>query len=131
MLIAPLADAMAAPTTNSKGQNCSKTGTERRVGKDQDGNKLDCLFDSCTTCKSVDGKIDCSTQSTEYTNARDCKPVVEPDAGPKSKLFFQMQKLGNPPAVLAPAPSTPKPQPQAPAAGGATRVAPAAPKTAE
>jgi len=124
LFVAPMSIAMAAPNTNSKGQKCIKTGTERRVGTDQDGNKLDCLFDSCTTCKSVEGKIDCNSLSTEYTNARDCKPVA--DAGPKTRFLLEKQQLVAPPAVMTtPPPSTaPQKLPPAPNVGGAIMVAP-------
>jgi len=76
------------------GQNCIKTGTERREGKDADtGEKLDCLWDFCTTCKKVGKKIDCDTLVTSYSNPRDCKPVHA------SRPIFRFQ-LRRPPQRL-------------------------------
>jgi hypothetical protein len=64
-------DALAAPKTSAGGNTCISTGTARKVGQDQNGNKLDCLWDTCTYC-AVGTSINCSKLTTEYSNARDC-----------------------------------------------------------
>jgi hypothetical protein len=67
----------AAPK-RSNGGACDSTGTARREGKDQQGNKLDCLWDTCTftECNSGGGEISGCAQKTEYSNARDCKAAA-------------------------------------------------------
>ena len=67
-------DTLAKPKTSAGGQACISSGTARKVGTDQDGNKLDCLWDTCTYC-SVGSSINCSKLTTEYSNARDCHSV--------------------------------------------------------
>lgn len=67
-------DALAEPKTSAGGNTCISTGTARKVGTDQDGNKLDCLWDTCTYC-SVGTSINCTKLTTEYSNARDCHPA--------------------------------------------------------
>lgn len=49
--------------------------TERRDGKDQDGNKVNCLFDACVQLKcDVSGsQITNCIKETTYSNPRDCK----------------------------------------------------------
>ena len=68
-----VADAQAAPKKSSTGAACTSTGTERRDGKDEAGNKVNCLFDSCKFCAGPQGELDCSVMKTEYTNPRDCR----------------------------------------------------------
>lgn len=66
---------MAAALDNVGEASCKE---ERRDGKDQDGNKLNCLFDACTQLKcDVKGKTisNCRSETT-YTNARDCKAAA-------------------------------------------------------
>jgi hypothetical protein len=60
-----------------KGETCTSSGTERRDGKDQaTGEKLNCLWDSCTYCAGPGGELDCSVKKTSYSNARDCKAAA-------------------------------------------------------
>ena len=70
------ADAWAAAKVSSTGVACNTTGTARKDGKDQDGNKMNCQWDTCTYCGTTTGKIDCSKQITEYSNPTDCHPVA-------------------------------------------------------
>jgi hypothetical protein len=64
-----------AKPKRSDGGACDSTGTARREGKDDQGNKLDCLWDTCTftQCDTSGGQISNCVQKTEYSNARDCK----------------------------------------------------------
>lgn len=67
----------AEPKTNNKGTTaCNSTGTGRKDGKDQDGNVMNCLWETCTYCGTVKGVIDCSVQATDYSNPTDCHPVA-------------------------------------------------------
>ena len=67
-------DALAVQKS-SGGVACNSTGTARKDGKDQDGNKLNCQWDTCTYCGTTNGTIDCSKQITEYSNPTDCHAV--------------------------------------------------------
>lgn len=71
----------APKQTGPNGESCIKTGTERRDGEDQDGNKLNCLWDYCKYCDESGGRINCSIQKTSYSNPRDCHPVAEAPGG--------------------------------------------------
>ncbi len=64
-----------AKPRRSDGGACDTTGTARKTGADQQGNKLDCLWDTCTftECSTSGGQISNCVQKTEYSNARDCK----------------------------------------------------------
>ncbi|MGD9915655.1 MAG: hypothetical protein AB7S80_16375 [Rhizobiaceae bacterium] len=70
-------DASAKPV-RSNGQACDSTGTARKTGTDEAGNKLDCLWDTCTfsECSTSGGTISGCVQKTEYSNARDCKAAA-------------------------------------------------------
>lgn len=83
----PLSEAFAV-AKSSGGVTCESTGTERRDGKDQDGNKVNCLFDSCTftECSTSGGTISNCVRKTEYSNARDCKAAAKTNLGGKIKL---------------------------------------------
>ena len=70
-LLVPAAD--AAPKKSSTGAACTSSGTARKDGKDQDGNTVNCLWDTCTYCAGPQGELDCSVMKTEYSNARDCR----------------------------------------------------------
>lgn len=54
------------------------SGTERRDGTDQDGNKVNCLFDKCTQlqCDTSGSEITNCVSITSYKNARDCKAAA-------------------------------------------------------
>jgi hypothetical protein len=81
-------EALAEPKTSSTGVACNSTGTARKDGKDQDGNKVNCLWDTCTYCGTTSGQIDCSRQVTEYSNPRDCKAAKSIFGGAgQSRLF--------------------------------------------
>lgn len=70
-------DASAKPV-RSNGQACDSTGTGRKTGTDEQGNKLDCLWDTCTFSEcSTNGTISNCVQKTEYSNARDCKAAAK------------------------------------------------------
>lgn len=82
-LIIAAATPAGAVKKSSGGITCSSTGTERRDGKDQDGNKVNCLFDFCTytQCSTSGGKIGNCVRKTEYSNARDCKAAARTGPG--------------------------------------------------
>jgi hypothetical protein len=67
-----------AQPRRADGGACGSTGTARKTGTDQQGNKLDCLWDTCTftECGSSGGQISNCVQKTEYSNARDCKAAA-------------------------------------------------------
>ena len=77
MVLAMTSLADAKPK-RADGGACDTTGTERREGKDQQGNKLDCLWDTCTftECNTSGGQISGCVQKTEFSNARDCKAAA-------------------------------------------------------
>jgi hypothetical protein len=76
-VLAFTAIADAAPK-RSNGGACDSTSTARKEGKDDQGNKLDCLWDTCTftECNTSGGQISGCAQKTEYSNARDCKAAA-------------------------------------------------------
>jgi hypothetical protein len=104
-------DAFAKPKTSAGGYTCISTGTARKVGTDQDGHKLDCLWDTCTYC-AVGSTINCSKLTTEYSNARDCHPARMGAAGGAGITAIPNGGLrlspGKPPGVK------PKPRPTIP-----------------
>ena len=76
-----LAMALAGPADALKranGGSCDSVGTGRKTGTDDQGNKLDCLWDTCTytQCNTSGGQISGCVQKTEYSNARDCKAAA-------------------------------------------------------
>jgi hypothetical protein len=77
MLLGSAAASDAAPKRPDGGA-CDSTGTARKTGKDQQGNKLDCLWDTCTytQCDTSGGTISGCVQKTDYSNARDCKAAA-------------------------------------------------------
>ena len=81
-VLAPISLAVeAAPKKGPGGETCTRTGTERKDGKDQSGNTVNCLWDTCTYCSTSGGKIDCSVLKTSYSNPRDCKAAsIRPPA---------------------------------------------------
>ena len=91
----PMADAFAKPK-RSNGGTCDSTGTARKTGTDQDGNKLDCLWDTCTfsECSTSGGTVSNCVQKTEYSNARDCKAAASSGVkGTKSPAIKGGNKL--------------------------------------
>jgi hypothetical protein len=82
LLLAMNANALAEPK-RANGGSCDTSGTERRDGKDQDGNKVNCLFDTCTytECSTSGGAISNCVKKTEYSNARDCKAALTTTQG--------------------------------------------------
>jgi hypothetical protein len=84
MIAASAMPAGAAPKS-STGKTCESTGTERRDGKDDQGNKVNCLFDTCTysECSTSGGQISNCVRKTEYSNARDCKAAARTGMGAK------------------------------------------------
>jgi hypothetical protein len=77
LLTAGTITSVVAAPKGPNGETCTSTGTERRDGKDKDtGEKLNCLWDSCTYCAGPGGELDCSIKKTSYSNPRDCKPAA-------------------------------------------------------
>ena len=77
-----------AKPKRSNGGTCDSTGTQRKTGTDDQGNKLDCLWDTCTftECNTSGGQISGCVQKTEFSNARDCKAAARTGIkGPKIK----------------------------------------------
>jgi len=70
---------------SATGKTCESSGTERRDGKDDQGNKVNCLFDTCTysECSTSGGQISNCVRKTEYSNARDCKAAARTGMGAK------------------------------------------------
>lgn len=77
MICVPLAAASAAPKRADGGQ-CDSVGTARKDGKDQSGNTVNCLWDTCTytQCDTSGGTVSNCVKKTEYSNARDCKAAA-------------------------------------------------------
>ena len=68
---------------------CTKTGTERRVVKDQKTKKTyECTFDVCTkSVCSIEGSGGPKCRNvTSYTNSRDCEEVAGSGAAPRWQL---------------------------------------------
>lgn len=78
ILILSAPDVADAKPKRSNGMECDSTGTARKDGKDQDGNTVNCLWDTCTfsECSTSGGQISNCVQKTEYSNARDCKAAA-------------------------------------------------------
>jgi hypothetical protein len=78
LVLIPLSDGNAKPKRPDGGA-CDTTGTERKTGTDDQGNKLDCLWDTCTytKCNTSGGQISGCEKRTDYSNARDCKAVAK------------------------------------------------------
>jgi len=87
--------ALAVPKTSSTGESCKTTGTARKDGKDDQGNKVNCLWDTCTFygCVTIDDQIRCGNK-TEYSNARDCRAARLQKSPPPV--------LRSPPTIKAP-----------------------------
>jgi hypothetical protein len=87
IIILALAGLSEAKPRRSDGGACDSTGTARKTGKDDQGNKLDCLWDTCTftECGTSGGQISNCVQKTEYSNARDCKAATR--TGTKGTRF--------------------------------------------
>lgn len=83
LLLLALNSNALAEIKRANGGSCDTVGTERRDGKDQDGNKVNCLFDSCTytECSTSGGAITNCVKKTEYSNARDCKAALTTHGG--------------------------------------------------
>jgi hypothetical protein len=77
MILALSSLADSAPK-RSNGGACDSTGTARKTGKDDQGNNLDCLWDTCTftECGTSGGEISGCVKKTEYSNARDGKAAA-------------------------------------------------------
>lgn len=76
-----------AKPKRADGGACESTSTARKTGTDDQGNKLDCLWDTCTftQCNTSGGQISGCVQKTEYSNARDCKAAAK--TGPRGTKF--------------------------------------------
>lgn len=79
LALAALTALSEARPKRSDGGSCDSVGTARKTGTDEAGNKLDCLWDTCTftQCSTSGGQISNCVQKTEYSNARDCKPAAK------------------------------------------------------
>lgn len=113
-------DAPAAPKTSAGGVPCITSGTARKVGQDQDGNKLDCLWDTCTYC-AVGNSINCSKLTTEYSNARDCHAVAA-GSGSASIISRPPGGLSAYPGKLQPMPPSKPKRPQLPVYRGPLKL---------
>lgn len=91
--LSTISDASAA-AKSSGGIACNSTGTARKDGKDQDGNKVNCQWDTCTFCGTVNGVIDCSHQVTEYSNPSDCHAAAAIFGGNGHQSVFSNGTLG-------------------------------------
>lgn len=83
-----------AAAKSSGGIACNSTGTARKDGKDQDGNKMNCQWDTCTYCGTTQGVIDCSKQITEYSNPTDCHAAAAIFGGNGHQSVFSNGNLG-------------------------------------
>lgn len=77
LLLVQSSNSFAVPV-RSNGGACDSTGSARRDGKDQNGNKVNCLFDSCTytECGTSGGTISNCVKKTEYSNPTDCHAAL-------------------------------------------------------
>ena len=77
LVVIPLSGASAKPK-RADGGTCESVGTARKDGKDQDGNTVNCKWDTCTytKCDTSGGKIGKCSKVTEYSNPRDCKAAA-------------------------------------------------------
>jgi hypothetical protein len=77
LILIPASQSDAKPR-RSDGGACDSTGTGRKNGKDDQGNSVDCLWDTCTftQCDTSGGTVSNCVKKTEYSNARDCKPAA-------------------------------------------------------
>lgn len=68
-----------AKPRRSDGGACDSTGTGRKTGKDDQGNTVDCMWDTCTftTCDTSGGTVSNCVKKTEYSNPRDCKAAAQ------------------------------------------------------
>lgn len=68
----------AAVPKGSGGQTCESVSTARKDGKDDQGSKVNCLWDTCTftECSTTGGQIGNCVRKTEYSNPRDCKAAA-------------------------------------------------------
>ena len=78
VLVLAMTSLADAKPKRSNGGTCDSTGTARKTGTDDQGNKLDCLWDTCTftECNTAGGQISGCVQKTEFSNARDCKAAA-------------------------------------------------------
>ncbi len=78
IIILALTGLSDAKPKRSNGGTCNSTGTQRKTGTDDQGNKLDCLWDTCTftECGTSGGEISGCVKKTEFSNARDCKAAA-------------------------------------------------------
>ncbi len=82
-LLVTAAGTVDAKPVRSNGGACDSTGTARRTGQDQNGNKMNCLWDTCTysECSTSGGTIGNCVQKTEYSNPTDCHAASEAAQG--------------------------------------------------
>jgi hypothetical protein len=83
LMVLALAGFADAKPKRADGGACDSTGSARKTGTDDQGNKVDCLWDTCTftECGTSGGEISGCVKKTEYSNARDCKAAAR--TGPK------------------------------------------------
>jgi hypothetical protein len=106
LLLMSISLAWAAPKKSTDGlYNCDSTGTARRDGKDDQGNKLNCLWDTCTY-KVIDDKTGVIKQATDYSNPRDCHAAsVRGGGGMQVPTPSGVKQLpSEPPRSTSPAP---------------------------
>ena len=93
-LAASAPEAIAAPK-RSNGGTCDSTGTGRKTGTDDQGNKVDCMWDTCTftECSTSGSTVSNCVKKTEYSNARDCKAASARKGGQVAPAFGGGTKL--------------------------------------
>ena len=110
VLLAMTAEVSAEPR-RSNGAACDSTGTARKDGKDQNGNKMNCQWDTCTytECSTGSGSISNCVKKTEYSNPTDCHAASATTHGnqsvmPRNGGLMQLQPTpGKPPVHRPPA----------------------------
>ena len=96
LLVVAAPVALAAPKKSNNGlHNCESTGTARKNGKDDQGNTVNCLWDTCTYTV-IDDASGVIRKQTDYSNARDCT------AAKTSPGLVRPPVSKRPPAVKSP-----------------------------
>lgn len=101
--------AHAAPKSGPNGESCVSSGTVRRDGRDDQGNKVNCEWDFCTYCDQGNGQINCSVQKTSYSNPRDCRAAASTRPGGSLRPPVAPETLAppDPPPPSGPGPLSP------------------------
>ena len=107
LLLAATTSSAMAEAKSSGGVTCNSSGTARKDGKDQNGNKMNCKWDTCTFCGTTSGVIDCTKQVTEYSNPTDCHAAAKIQR-PGGVTILNRSPITTPPSTqITTRPSTP------------------------